>query len=104
MFRTPQATNSRAIQDIADLKTISLYVDDLRDLLNRGLIAERRAFIKSFLKEIKVTGKNAIMDYSIPIAPDKLVLGKEGVPPIVQYRPPYCTVGGTFELVFSLNH
>jgi hypothetical protein len=70
---------------LADLKTISLYVDDLHDLLNRGSIAERRSFIKSFVKEIRVTGKDVVIDYSIPPTPDKLAFGIEGVPPTVQY-------------------
>jgi site-specific DNA recombinase len=42
--------------ELADLETISYYVDDLHDLLKQGSLTERRAFIRSFIKEVRVTG------------------------------------------------
>jgi hypothetical protein len=71
--------------ELADLKNVSLYVSDLRDLLNRGSVAERRSFIKSFVKQIDVVGNEATLHYSIPIAPEKLELDRKGVLPIVRY-------------------
>jgi site-specific DNA recombinase len=58
--------------ELADLETISYYVDDLHDLLKEGSLAERRTFIRSFIKEVRVTGDEAVLSYSMPILPEKL--------------------------------
>ena len=71
--------------DLADLETISYYVDDLHDLLKEGSLAERRAFIKSFVKEVRVTGNEAVLSYTMPILPEKVAIEKEGVLPTVHY-------------------
>ena len=41
--------------ELADLKTVKAYVNDLRDTLDDGPLSDRRAFICSFVKEIIVT-------------------------------------------------
>ena len=71
--------------ELADLETVSCYVDELHDLLREGSLAERRTFIRSFIKEIRVTGNEAVLTYTIPILPEKVTIEKEGVLPIVQY-------------------
>ena len=71
--------------ELADLETVSYYVDDLHNLLKEGTLAERRAFIRSFIKEVKVTGGEAVLSYSMPILPEKTAIDKEGVLPTVQY-------------------
>jgi site-specific DNA recombinase len=71
--------------ELADLETVSCYVDDLHDLLKEGLLAERRAFIRSFIKEVRVTGGEAVLNYSMPLLPEKVTIEKEGVLPTVQY-------------------
>jgi len=71
--------------ELADLETISYYIDDLHDLLKEGSLTERRAFIKSFIKEVRVIDGDAILSYSIPILPEKAAIEKEGVLPSVQY-------------------
>jgi oligoribonuclease (3'-5' exoribonuclease) len=58
--------------ELADLETISYYVDDLHDLLKEESLAERRTFIRSFIKEVRVTGDEAVLSYSMPILPEKL--------------------------------
>ena len=90
--------------ELADLETISYYVDDLHDLLKEGSLAERRIFIRSFVEEVRVTGDEAVLSYSVPILPEKVAIEKEGVPPTVQYGGRYCTIDRTktFELAFSL--
>jgi len=77
--------------ELADLETISGYVDDLHELLKEGSLAERRAFIRSFVKEIRVTGNEAVLSYSIPLLPEKVAIGKEGVLPTVHYSGRYWT-------------
>lgn len=71
--------------ELADLDTISIYVDDLHDLLKEGSLTERRAFIKSFVKEVRVNGDEAVLSYSVPILPEKVAIEKGGVLPSVQY-------------------
>ena len=70
---------------LADLENITECVDDLRDLLTEGSPAERRTFIKGFVKEVKVTGNEVVMSYTMPILPDNLTMDEEGVLPTVQY-------------------
>ena len=40
--------------ELADEKTVRRFVEDLRALLGESLLMERRSFIPSFIKEIKV--------------------------------------------------
>ncbi len=71
--------------ELADLETVSGYVSDLHSLLKEGSLAERKAFVRSFVREIKVTGDEVIMNYNIPLLPDNITVGKERVLPTVQY-------------------
>jgi len=71
--------------ELADLKTISYYVNDLNNLLKQGSLTERRDFIKSFVKEVKVTDNKAVLNYSMPVIPDKVTIEKEKVLPSVRH-------------------
>ncbi len=55
--------------ELADAETVASYVADLRDLLNESSLAERKTFIRSFVKEVKVTGDEALLTYTIPMFP-----------------------------------
>ena len=77
--------------ELADFETVSCYVDELHDLLREGSLAERRTFIRSFIKEVRVTGDEAVLSYSMPILPEKITIEKEGVLPTVQYSGRYWT-------------
>ena len=79
------------------------YVNDLRNLLNDSSIAERKSFIKSFVKEIVVTGDNVSLRYTIPISKNGLVEENLGVPHIVRYGGPRCTIDRTFSISFALH-
>jgi hypothetical protein len=89
--------------ELADLETISGYVDDLQGLLRNGTLVERKAFIKSLIREVRVTGNEAVLTYSMLVLPEKIIVEKDGVPPSVQYGGPQCTIDRTFVLSFSLN-
>ena len=71
--------------ELADLEGITDCVDDLRELLTEGSTAERRTFIRGFVKEVKVTGNEVVLIYTMPSIPDNLTLEKEGVLHTVQY-------------------
>lgn len=79
-----QISDRRA--ELADLETISCCVDDLHDLPKEGTLAERWTFIKSFVREIKVTSNEAILTYTMPLLPERITIEKEGVLPTVQYN------------------
>ena len=48
-----------------DIEVIKNQVEDLREVLEEGSAAERKAFIKSFVVEIEVTGGDAVMKYNL---------------------------------------
>ena len=77
--------------ELADLETISGYVNDLHDLLKEGSLAERRSFIRSFVREVTVTGDEVVLNYTMPLLSDNITIGKEGVLPTVQYGGRYWT-------------
>ncbi len=89
--------------EVADLQTISQCVDDLQNLLKEGSLAEQKAFIRSFVKEIRVTGNEAVLSYFPPILPEKLALERAGVPPTVQYGGRYWTRTAFLSLFYNYS-
>ena len=77
--------------ELADLQTVKRYVDDLRSLLSDGSIIERKSFIKSFVKEVKVTGNQACLTYTIPISKGGTTQEQIAVLPTVQHGGPLWT-------------
>lgn len=45
------------------------YAEDLWVLLMEGSVPERRAFIQSFVREVVVEGKEAVLRYTVPLPP-----------------------------------
>ena len=72
-------------------------------LSHSSTLVERKSFIRSFVKKVRVTGTEALMTYTIPMPPKQLSQEILAVPPIVHYGGRYCTIGGTFKLTFSLT-
>ncbi len=60
-------------EKLTDLSEVVRYVDDMRALLTESSLVERKAFIKSFVKEIVATGHEAVLRYTLPLPPDTLV-------------------------------
>jgi site-specific DNA recombinase len=67
------------------------YVEDLRQFIDSTELTERRSFVKSFVKEIKVTGNEGRIRYTFPLPPDNHEEEKLGVLPIVRYSGRYRT-------------
>ncbi|MFC1957028.1 hypothetical protein ACFLVY_01885, partial [Chloroflexota bacterium] len=76
--------------ELASPEIVRTYVDDLRNLLNNSSLAERRAFIRSFVKEVKVTGDKVLLTYTMPLS-SRVSEEKVGVLSTVQYGGRYWT-------------
>jgi len=71
--------------ELADMETVKSYVEDLRNLLEESPMAERKSFIKSFVKEVRVTGTEVLLSYNIPLSAGSTFQETLVVPPIVHY-------------------
>ncbi len=67
------------------------YISDMQAVLREGTLVERKAFIRSFVKDIRVSGDTAVLTYSIPELPEKVALKEMRVPRVVQYGGRYWT-------------
>ena len=71
--RTTLAQRRKVLDDV---NTIAAYAKDMRDFLNESELTERRAFIKSFVKEIVVMPGDALLRYTVPMPDDSLIPGE----------------------------
>jgi DNA invertase Pin-like site-specific DNA recombinase len=69
--------------ELADSETVARYVADLHDLLSESSLAERKSFVRSFVKEVKVTGDEVLLTYTIPMLPRGMIEEKLPVLSIV---------------------
>jgi len=90
--------------ELASPETVKRYVKDLQQFIDSNELMERKSFIKSFVREIKVTGNEGRIKYTFPIPPDNHEEEGLGVLPTVCNGGRYCTIGRTktFELSFNL--
>ena len=70
--------------ELADMETVKSYVEDLRNLLEDSSLTERKSFIKSFVREVRVTGTEVLLSYNIPLSAGAASQDTLVVPPIVQ--------------------
>ena len=63
-------------------------IEELRALLGESPLLERRSFIRSFVNEVKVTGDQVVLTYTLPMAPKELTVEGISVPPIVHHSRP----------------
>jgi site-specific DNA recombinase len=71
--------------EVATQQEVAECAADLRNLLEEGSLVERKAFIRSFVNEVKVTGKEVLVDYMIPTLPHEIREDKAPVLGIVHY-------------------
>ena len=69
----------------ADEETVAGYVSDLHNLLNESSLAEKKSFVRSFVKEVKVTGDEVLLTYTMPMLSKGITEEKLPVLPIVHY-------------------
>ncbi len=82
-------TSQRKIE-MADTKVVKEYVNDLYRFLDSSDLPERRAFVKSFIKDVTITGHEGRIRYALPLPSDNISEEKV-VLPIVQYSGQYRT-------------
>ena len=68
---------------LADMEMVMRYVEDIRGLLSQGSLSEQKAFIRSFVKEVRVTGKEVLIIYTMPLPPNGTIHERAGVLSIV---------------------
>ena len=56
----------------------------MQAVLREGTLVERKAFIRCFVKDVRVSGDEAVLTYTMPELPEKVSLGEARVPRIVQ--------------------
>ena len=71
--------------ELADAETVAQCVVDLRNTLSESSLAKRKSFVRSFVKEVKVTGEDVLLTYTIPLTPEGISEEKIGVLSTVQY-------------------
>ena len=62
---------------LEDLETVAAFAQDMSEFLKESELTERRAFIKSFVKEIVVSPGQAKVRYTIPMPPDSRIAGMD---------------------------
>ncbi len=86
-FEVETALSDRRVE-LADLGLVTEYVEDLRNVLTYSSLAEQRSFIRSFVKEVKVTGTDALLTYTMPLPPQGITQERTGVLNTVHYGGP----------------
>jgi hypothetical protein len=71
--------------ELASMKTVTRYVNDLRSLLEERCLTERKSFIRNFVKEVKVTGEEVLLTYTMPLPPEGISEERVGVLCSVHY-------------------
>ena len=92
--------------ELADLETVTRCVDDLRSLLEESSLTERKAFVRSFVREVKVTGDEVLLTYTMPLPPQGISEERMGVLCSVHSNGARVSIGRTikdFDLTFSLS-
>jgi site-specific DNA recombinase len=67
-WQLEQELSDRRVE-FADESAVASCAAELREMLNDGSLLERRVFLRTFVKEIKVTGKCVLVTYTNPIMP-----------------------------------
>ena len=69
--------------ELADMKTVKSCVEDLRNMLEDSTMTERKSFIKSFVREVRVAGSEVSLYYVPPLLAGMTSRETLLVPPIV---------------------
>ena len=65
--------------EMTDPANLTSYVEDLQSLIQEGTVAEQKGFIRNFVKEIIVDGKEGTLSYTMPMRPHQFSQAQAGV-------------------------
>jgi site-specific DNA recombinase len=85
-----------------DVKAVSAHATDLRNILAESEVAQRKAFLRSFVKKIVVYKERARLYYKLPVPPDGRRMEEVRVLSIDTPSEPEGTEQRTFTLAFRL--
>jgi len=71
--------------EVATPQEVAECAADFRELLREGSLVERKAFVHSFVNEVRVTGEQVLVNYTIPMLRSKPKEGNNPVLDIVRY-------------------
>ena len=77
--------------EVATQQEVAKCVADFKELLQEGSLVEKKAFVRSFVNEVRVTGEQVLVNYTVPMSPPKLKDEKNPVLDIVRYGGPLWT-------------
>jgi len=73
---------------VATQQEVAECAADFKKLLQEGSLVEKKAFVRSFVNEVRVTGEQVLVNYTVPMSPPKLKDEKNPVLDIVRYGGP----------------
>jgi hypothetical protein len=83
-----EETISQRKIELASKEAVRKYVEELNEFLNESTLVERKAFIRSFIQEVKVTDREVMVQYSLPLTREGIDEERLEVLPIVRYGGP----------------
>jgi len=61
------------------MEAVTRCVEDLRELLAESELTESRAFVRSFVREVRVIRNEVLLTYTMPFPPEKISEERTGV-------------------------
>jgi site-specific DNA recombinase len=77
--------------EVATQQEVTKCAADFKELLQEGSLAEKKAFVRSFVDEVRVTGEHVLVNYRLPTSLPKPGMEKNPVLDIVRYGGPLWT-------------
>jgi site-specific DNA recombinase len=71
--------------EVPSKEEVAEYTANFKKLLEESPLVERKAFIRSFVKELKVTRDDVLLTYTLPILPLRVIEEKLPILSIVHY-------------------
>ena len=71
--------------EVATHQEVAKCAADFKELLREGSLADKKAFVRSFVDEVRVTGEHVLVNYRLPAPLPKLGVEKNPVLDIVRY-------------------
>ena len=100
--RELEASLSDRRVELTDMEAVTRCVEDLRDLLEESELTERKAFVRSFVREVRVIGNEVLLTYTMPFPPEKISEERTGILYSVHPSGAGVSIGRTFSTTFAL--